>query len=40
MYNSELFRKIFDIRTRCKLAVRRNKKYAEVIRKKFKESFS
>lgn len=34
-YNPELFRKIFEIRTRCKLTVRKNKKLAEDIRDKF-----
>lgn len=34
-FNPELFKKIFEIRTRCKLVVRKNKKYAEELRKKF-----
>lgn len=34
-YNPELFRKIFEIRTRCKLIVRKNRKYAEELCKKF-----
>lgn len=34
-YNPELFKKILETRVRCKLAVRKNRKHAEEIRKKF-----
>ncbi len=35
LYNPELFRRIFEIRVRCKLTVRRNKRYADEVRTKF-----